>query len=132
MMRMSSTLRRYRWATFAAWLLLVVSAGFVTLHQSHNLTGGGFEVAGSQSLHVQHQLEEDFPNQGASPLALVAAPRPDATSEDMKTAVGLLQHMASEVPSVSVVPNPQQPPPRPDLPYVISLKLGFDNSGAVD
>ena len=131
-MRMSSTLRRYRWVTFAGWLLLVIAASLVTVSNAHNLTGGGFEVAGSQSLHVQRQLEDDFSNQSASPLALVAAPRANATYDDMKAAVGLLEHMAGEVPSVTVVPNPQQPPPQPDRPYVVSLKLGFDNTGAVD
>ncbi|PRC60729.1 hypothetical protein C6A85_16465, partial [Mycobacterium sp. ITM-2017-0098] len=44
-------------------------------NQSNHLTGGGFEVAGSQSLYVQHQIEAQFPDQGASPLALVAAGR---------------------------------------------------------
>ena len=75
MMRLSSNLRRYRWAVFATWLLLLAPAIYLGLNQSGNLTGGGFEVAGSQSLHVQDELENHFPDQGASPLALVAAPR---------------------------------------------------------
>ena len=75
MMRSSSYLRRHRWGVFIAWLLLLVPAIFLTLHESEHLTGGGFEVAGSQSLHVQYQLQDHFPDQGASPLALVAAPR---------------------------------------------------------
>ena len=132
MMRLSSTLRRYRWAVFAVWMLTLIPAVLVANYESHNLTGGGFEVAGSQSLHVQRVLEDAFPNQGASPLALVAAPRANATYEDMNTAVALLEQAADEVPSVSLIPNPQQPPPQPDRPYVISLRLGFDNSGAVD
>ena len=74
-MRISSNLRRYRWAVFAAWLLLLVPSVYLAMNQSGNLTGGGFEVAGSQSLYVQRQLEDQFPDQGASPLALVAAPR---------------------------------------------------------
>ena len=36
------------------------------------------------------------------------------------------------MPSVKVVPNPQQPPPQPDRPYVVTLQLDFNNSGAVD
>ena len=81
MLRVSSNLRRFRWAVFAVWLLLLVPAVYLALNQSNHLTGGGFEVAGSQSLYVQHQLEAQFPDQGASPLALVAAPRPDASFE---------------------------------------------------
>ncbi|AKS31833.1 MMPL family transporter [Mycolicibacterium goodii] len=132
MMRLSSTLRRFRWAVFATWLLLLVPSVYLALNQSSNLTGGGFEVEGSQSLHVQRQLEEHFPDQGASPLALVAAPRADASYQDMNSAVAHLERIAAEVPSVTIVPNPQQPAPQPDRPYVITLQLGFDNTGAVD
>ena len=102
------------------------------MNQSGHLTGGGFEVAGSQSLYVQHELEEQFPDQGASPLALVAAPRADASFADMDAAVAHLERLAAEVPSVKVVPNPQQPPPQPDRPYVVTLQLDFNNTGAVD
>ena len=146
-MRVSSNLRRYRWAVFAAWLLLLVPSVYLAMNQSGNLTGGGFEVEGSQSLYVQRQLEAQFPDQGASPLALVAAPRPDASFSDMNEAVAYLERLAAEVPSVTVMPNPLgsvppeaggpaaaggQPPPQPDRPYVITLQLDFDNTGAVD
>jgi uncharacterized membrane protein YdfJ with MMPL/SSD domain len=132
MMRLSSNLRRYRWAVFAAWLLLLVPSVYLAMNQSGHLTGGGFEVEGSQSLRVQRELEQYFPDQGASPLALVAAPRADASFDDMNTAVAQLERIAGEVPSVKVIPNPQQPPPQPDRPYVITLQLDFNNTGAVD
>jgi RND superfamily putative drug exporter len=131
MLRLSSKLRRYRWAVFVAWLLLLVPAAYLALNQSGNLTGGGFEVAGSQSLSVEHAIQDHFPDQGASPLALVAAPRADASFEDMFGAVAQLQRIAAEVPSVKVLPNPQQPPPQPDRPYVVSLQTDF-NSGSSD
>ncbi|WP_370500319.1 MMPL family transporter [Mycolicibacterium sp. jd] len=132
MLRVSSNLRRFRWAVFAVWLLLLVPSIYLALNQSSHLTGGGFEVEGSQSLYVQRQLEAQFPDQGASPLALVAAPRSDASYDDMTAAVSHLERLAAEVPSVTVVPTPQQPPPRPDRPYVITLQLDFENTGAVD
>ncbi|WP_328350020.1 MMPL family transporter [Mycobacterium sp. NBC_00419] len=132
MMRLSSNLRRFRWLVFAGWLLALVPAIYLALTQSHQLTGGGFDVDGSQSLHVQYQLEDHFPDQGASPLAMVAAPRADASYEDMNKAVAQLEAIAKGVPSVSVVPNPAQPAPAPDRPYVVSLRLDFNNTGAVD
>ncbi|WP_043369041.1 MMPL family transporter, partial [Mycolicibacterium conceptionense] len=132
MMRLSSYLRRFRWAVFATWLLLLVPSIYLAINQSSNLTGGGFDVEGSQSLHVQRQLEEHFPDQGASPLALIAAPRADASFQDMNAAVVWLEKVAGEVPSVKIVPNPQQPAPQPDRPYVITLQLDFNNTGAVD
>ena len=132
MMRLSGNLRRFRWLVFGGWVLVVIPAVWLILTQSGHLTGGGFEVAGSQSLHVQHQIEEHFPDEGASPLALVAAPRPNATFADMTAAVAQLERIAGEVPSVTVVPDPRQPAPQPDRPYVLSLRLGFENTGAVD
>ncbi|HEX5142364.1 MAG TPA: MMPL family transporter [Mycobacterium sp.] len=132
MMRLSSNLRRFRWLVFGAWLLAVIPAVWLTLTSSGNLTGGGFEVAGSQSLHLQYQLEDHFPDESASPLALVAAPRPDATYADMTAAVALLHRVAGEVPSVKVVPDSRQPAPQPDRPYVVTLRLDFNNTGAVD
>jgi heme transporter len=131
-MSLSSNLRRFRWVVFACWLLALVPALYLGLTQSNHLTGGGFEVSESQSLHVQYQLEDHFPAQGASPLALVAAPRADASYEDMNKAVAQLEQAAKQVPSISVVPNPAQPTPAPDRPYVVSLRLDFNNTGAVD
>ncbi len=131
-MRLSSSLRRYRWAVFTAWLLLLVPSIYLAMNHAGNLTGGGFEVAGSQSLRVQYQTEDHFPDQGASPLALVAAPRADASFDDMNAAVAQLERVATEVPGVKVVPNAQQPPPQPDRPYVLMLQTDFNNSGVVD
>jgi RND superfamily putative drug exporter len=132
MMRLSGTLRRLRWAVFATWLLLLVPACWLAINQSSNLTGGGFEVEGSQSLHVQYELEDHYPDQGASPLALVAAPRADASFDDMNAAVAHLEQIAAQVPSVKIMPNPQQPSPQPDRPYVVTLQLDFNNTGATD
>jgi RND superfamily putative drug exporter len=132
MMRLSGSLRRHRWLVFSCWLLALVPSVALALTQSNHLTGGGFDVAGSQSLRVQYELEDHYPQLGASPLALVAAPRADASYADMAAAVAQLEQAAREVPSLEVVSNPNQPGPAPDRPYVVSLRLGFNNTGAVD
>lgn len=131
-MRLSRSLRRYRWLVFAGWLLALVPAVYLALTQSGNLTGGGFEVAGSQSLKVHDQLEEQYHDLGASSLALVAAPRPDASYEDMNKAVAQLRQIAGEFPGVTEKPNPVQRPPQPDRPYVLTLRLDSRNSGTSD
>ena len=131
-MRLSGTLRRHRWLVFGCWVFALLPSIYLALTQSNQLTGGGFEVADSQSLHVQNAIENQYTQQGASALALVAAPRADATYDDMSAAVAELERAAQQVPSVEVLPNPAQPEPAPDRPYVVSLRLGFDNSGAVD
>lgn len=132
MMRLSRSLRRYRWLVFAGWLLALVPAIYLALTQSGNLTGGGFEVAGSQSLKVHDQLESQYHDQGAASLALVAAPRPDASYEDMNNAVAQLRQIAGEFPGVTEKTNPTQRPPQPDRPYVLSLRLDGRNSGTSD
>jgi len=132
MMRLSGSLRRHRWLVFTCWLLALLPSVTLALTQSGSLTGGGFEVTGSQSLRVQYELEDHYPQLSSSPLALVAAPRADATYDDMAAAVARLEQAAREVPNIEVVPNPAQPAPAPDRPYVVSLRLGFNNTGAVD
>lgn len=131
-MRLSALLRRWRWAVFATWLLLMVPSLYLAATQSSNLSGGGFDVAGSQSLHVQYALEDHFPDEGASPLALVAAPNANASHEDMTAAVDHLKRIAAGVPNVKVVPDPTQAEPQAGKPYVVTLRLDFNNSGAVD
>lgn len=132
MMRLSRSLRKYRWLVFTGWLLALVPAVYLALTQSGNLTGGGFEVAGSQSLAVHDQLEELYHDQGTSSLALVAAPRPDASYADINDAVAQLRQIAGEFPGVTEVPNPTQRPPQPDRPYVISLRMDARNAGTSD
>lgn len=132
MMRLSRNLRRFRWLVFAGWLLALVPAVFLALTQSGNLTGGGFEVAGSQSLEVHDVLDAHYPDQGASALALVATPRPDASYQDINDAVAQLRQIVGEFPGVSEVANPAQRPPQPDRPYVVSLRLDARHAGTSD
>lgn len=131
-MRLSRSLRRYRLLVFACWLLALVPAIYLAMTQSGNLTGGGFEVSGSQSLKVHDQLEDQYHDLGASSLALVAAPRPDASYEDMNDAVAQLRQIAGEFPGVTEKTNPTQRPPQPDRPYVLTLRLDSRNAGTSD
>lgn len=130
-MRLSRSLRKYRWLVFAGWLLALVPAVYLALTQSGNLTGGGFDVAGSQSLAVHDQLEDLYHDQGGSSLALVAAPRADASYQDMNDAVAQLRRIAAEVPGTTEIPNPTQRPPQPDRPYVLSVRLDSRNTSDV-
>ncbi|GAB2996163.1 putative transport protein MmpL11 [Mycobacterium bourgelatii] len=131
-MRLSRNLRRFRWFVFAGWLLALVPAIYLAMTQSGNLTGGGFEVAGSQSLAVHDELVAQYPDLGASSLALVAAPRPDASYQDINDAVAELRRIAGEIPGVTEAPNPTQRQPQPDRPYVVSLRLDARNPGTSD
>lgn len=130
-MRLSRSLRKYRWLVFTGWLLALVPAVYLALTQSGNLTGGGFDVAGSQSLAVHDQLEELYHDQGGSSLALVAAPRPDASYQDMNDAVAGLRRIAADIPGTAEIPNPTQRAPQPDRPYVLSVRLDSKNTSDI-
>src|SRR5260370_15624899 len=91
--------------------------------QSGPLTGGGFDVPGSQSLRVHDQLEAHYPDQGTSPLALVAAPRADASYEDMNAAAGVLQQVAKQMTDVAVARHAGLPAPRACPPPLAALPL---------
>jgi uncharacterized membrane protein YdfJ with MMPL/SSD domain len=54
--------RRRRWV-LAGWLVVVVLALPIASHQTDHLTGGGFDVPGSQSQAVSDTLESDFSDQ---------------------------------------------------------------------
>jgi RND superfamily putative drug exporter len=51
--------RRRRWVLFA-WVVIVVLALPLASHQADHLTGGGFDVPGSQSKAVSDALQRDF------------------------------------------------------------------------
>src|SRR4051794_36517624 len=85
MNRLSGLLgRRRRWV-LAAWVAIVVLALPFASRQSEHLTGGGFDVPGSQSMHVNEALQDRFGSQadgisvllkaspGASPAQRLAA-----------------------------------------------------------
>ena len=124
MMRLSRNLRRFRWLVFASWLLALVPAIYLALAQSGHLTGGGFDVAGSQSLLVHDQLEAQYHDLGASSLALVAAPAPGRQlpgHERCRRAAAADRRLS--FPAWPRCPTPPSDRREPDRPYVVSLRL---------
>ena len=133
MMRLSSNLRRYRWAVFIAWLLVLAPAVLVSLHESSNLTGRRLRGRRISVAARAAAARDALPRSGRIPAgarrgAACRCHRPRTCAPRWT----YLNRKAAEVPSVSVQPNPTQPPPRADRPYVVPLKLDFNNSGAVD
>ena len=80
MVRLSDFLARRRWAVLAAWVVvLAVSLPFAA-RQTENLTGGGFDVPGSQSAEVEAALESDFQATDRGRIAAVLKLEPGATN----------------------------------------------------
>jgi uncharacterized membrane protein YdfJ with MMPL/SSD domain len=64
--------RRRRWI-FLAWLAVVALALPLASHQTDHLTGGGFDVPGSQSKAVSDALQEKFGTEADGIAVLLAA-----------------------------------------------------------
>src|SRR4029079_12569633 len=60
MIQLSGFLGRHRRWVLAGWVVVLLVALPIASHQTDNLTGGGFDVPGSQSKAVSEALEGEF------------------------------------------------------------------------
>jgi len=89
--------RRRRWV-LAAWVAVVAVALPIASHQTDHLTGGGFDVPGTQSKAVSDSLEKDFSDKTGG-IAVVlqaeegagAAARTDAVDRVRRAVAGIDQ-----------------------------------------
>ena len=93
---------RRRWVV-AAWVLIVVLALPFAAKQTEHLTGGGFDVPGSQSMAVSESLQEDFGSQ-ADGIAVVLKAAPEATAAERNAAVVRVQDEVATVDEVTLTP----------------------------
>jgi len=108
MLRLDALIRRRRGRFIAVWaLILVVSLPFAA-RQSEHLSGGGFDVPGSQSVAVQQALERDFDDAQATTLAVVLVPREGATAAELRAALTRVGAAAGEVDDAVLAPVARQ------------------------
>ena len=69
--RLASVTRRWRWPIAIVWIVAVACAGVVATGLPGRLSGGGWEVAGSQSAAVEQALQTGFVGRAASTLTVV-------------------------------------------------------------
>jgi uncharacterized membrane protein YdfJ with MMPL/SSD domain len=93
---------RRRWVV-AGWVLIVVLALPFAAKQTEHLTGGGFDVPGSQSMQVSESLQEDFGSQ-ADGIAAVLKAEPGATAAERNAAVTRVQDEVATVDDVTLTP----------------------------
>ncbi len=77
--------RRRRWV-LAAWIAIVALALPIASHQTDHLTGGGFDVPGSESKAVSDSLEGEFSDKTGQ-LAVLLQAQPAADREARAAAV---------------------------------------------
>jgi RND superfamily putative drug exporter len=94
--------RRRRWV-LAAWVAIVVLALPFASKQTDHLTGGGFDVPGSQSMKVSESLQEDFGSQ-ADGIAVVLKAAPGATAAQRDRAVARVRAQVAKLAEVTLPP----------------------------
>jgi uncharacterized membrane protein YdfJ with MMPL/SSD domain len=72
--RLADTAARRRRTIVAVWLVLLLGSGWFSLHQSERLSGGGWEVPGSESVRGTKLIEEFPAFDGVRFAVLVESP----------------------------------------------------------
>jgi uncharacterized membrane protein YdfJ with MMPL/SSD domain len=94
--------RRRRWVV-AAWVLIVLLALPFAAKQTEHLTGGGFDVPGSQSMKVSEAVQGDFGSQ-ADGIAVVLKAAPGATAAERDAAVARVREEVATLDDVVLPP----------------------------
>ncbi|HXR60423.1 MAG TPA: MMPL family transporter [Solirubrobacterales bacterium] len=103
MNRLAQFLGRRRRLVIAAWVLIVLLALPFAAKQTEHLTGGGFDVPGSQSMKVSESLQEDFGSQ-ADGIAVVLKAGPGATAAERDAAVARVRREVAGLDDVTLPP----------------------------
>jgi uncharacterized membrane protein YdfJ with MMPL/SSD domain len=102
MLRLDALVNRRRGVVLAVWVVALLAALPLAAQQSDHLTGGGFDVPGSQSDRVERALAQDFDRAQAASLGAVLVPRDGATAADVRAAVDRLGRAAASVDHVAL------------------------------
>src|SRR5918994_2809520 len=94
MVRLSGFLTRRRSWVVAAWLITVVVAAPLAAKQTEHLSGGGFDVPGSQSQAVETAITKQFAESQQGRIAIVFEPEEGVPVERAAAAV---DHVAAEI-----------------------------------
>ena len=92
--------RRRRWV-LAGWIAVVAVAVPIASHQTDHLTGGGFDVPGSESKAVSDSLENEFSDETGQ-IAVLLQAGAGADRVQRAAAVDRVRHAAAELEEVSL------------------------------
>jgi RND superfamily putative drug exporter len=95
--------RRRRWVV-AAWVLIVLLALPFASKQTEHLTGGGFDVPGSQSMKVSEAVQEQFGSQ-ADGISVVLKAAPGASAAERDAAVARVRKEVATLDDVVLPPQ---------------------------
>ncbi len=95
--------RRRRWV-LAAWIAVVAVALPIASHQTDHLTGGGFDVPGTQSKAVSDSLEKDFSDKTGG-IAVLLRAEEGAGRAARAAAVGRVRDAVAGLDEVALAPT---------------------------
>src|SRR5687767_2548233 len=96
--KFSALVGRHRWAVGATWLIILVAALPLAAKQTENLTGGGFDVPGSESSAVEKRMQESYGAEaGQNSIGAVLQASGDASPEDLAAVVSRLEDTVNGV-----------------------------------
>jgi uncharacterized membrane protein YdfJ with MMPL/SSD domain len=106
---LSSFVSRHRRAVGIVWLVVIAAALPFAMKQTENLTGGGFEVPGSESAAVEQLMEDNYAEQaGRDSVGAVLRAEPGATRAQADAAVDRLAGAVGEVENLSLPARAEQ------------------------
>ncbi len=94
--------RRRRWVVFA-WAVVVVATLPLASRQTDHLTGGGFDVPGSQSMAVSDSVKNDF-HASADGMTVLLKAEPSAGPAARAAAVGRVRREVAGLDEVTLSP----------------------------
>jgi uncharacterized membrane protein YdfJ with MMPL/SSD domain len=103
MSHLAEFLGRRRRLVVLAWVAIVALALPFASKQTDHLTGGGFDVPGSQSLKVSESLQEDFGSQ-ADGISVVLKADSGATAAERDRAVARVKSQVAALDDVTLPP----------------------------
>jgi uncharacterized membrane protein YdfJ with MMPL/SSD domain len=103
MIQLSGFLGRHRRWVLAGWVTVLLVALPIASHQTDNLTGGGFDVPGSQSKAVSDALQGEFGGRSDG-IAVVLRADESASPAERAAAVGRMRAAVAEVDGLSLPP----------------------------
>jgi uncharacterized membrane protein YdfJ with MMPL/SSD domain len=101
--KLSAFVGAHRWLVGGAWLVILALALPLAAKQTENLTGGGFEVPGSQSAAVEEKMQERYALEaGQNSIGAVLRAEKGAEASGLEAAVDRLAEAVNGVDSLAL------------------------------